>query len=72
MHDPVTERHEVLPACCIEMAANMDLSINQGQITLIKITQSNKKQEICVYETRMPPMDAAVVSHKRMEKLWPR
>ena len=34
--------HEILPASCIEMAANMDLSINQGQITLMEITQSNK------------------------------
>ena len=34
--------HEILPASCIEMAANMDLSINQGQLTIMEITQSNK------------------------------
>ena len=34
--------HEILPASCIEMATNMDLSVNQGQITLMKIIQSKK------------------------------
>jgi len=34
--------HEVLPASCIEMAANMDLSINQGQIILWKLPNPKK------------------------------
>ena len=33
--------HEILPASCIEMAANMDFLLNQGQITLMEITIQN-------------------------------